>query len=310
MPRLLCIGEVIVEMVAEKVGQSARSAGNWVGPYPSGAPAILADQAALCGVDVTLLGSVGADDFGDVCLDRLRQDGVDVDRVAVDDTRPTGVAFVRYRADGSRAFIFHVADSAAGGLGFTEQDLVGVDCVHLMGSSAFSQHAVTTLGELAEAASRRGVAISFDPNIRREMLNRPEFVEVLRRILHQSSYVLASAGELPLLMDIEDDLECARVLLAAGARIVVLKRGEQGSVLLLPASEPLVIPSLTVEEVDATGAGDCFGGTFLSLLLQGWEPQQAARYATVAGALSVTARGPMSGNRPLAAIEGHVAPTA
>ena len=308
MAKLLCIGEVIVEMVAEKVGQAADTAGNWVGPFASGAPAILADQAALCGADVAIVGTVGADAFGDCCLNKLRADGVNIEHVAVDRERSTGVAFVRYFEDGSRSFIYHIADSASGaiGLGDADRAFEGIDCVHIMGSSAFSHEAANTLVALSKAADDRGIAVSFDPNIRKEMLNDPDFVEALRGILDRSSIVLASEGELPILMDVEGDLAGARALLAAAAKIVVLKRGPKGSMLLLPGAEPVELPSRDVKVVDPTGAGDCFGGTFLALHLQGWDPVEAARYATLAGELSVQVRGPMTGNRSVAALREHM----
>lgn len=309
MAKLLCIGEIVVEMVAEEVGQAADSAGNWVGPFASGAPAILADQAALCGADVTLLGTVGKDAFGDCCLQKLEADGVDVSRIEIDPTRSTGVTFVRYFEDGSRSFIFHIADSAAGRFPLDDLDaaLEGIECVHIMGSSSFSESAVLALAAVSRAAEERGLAISFDPNIRKEMLTDPTFADALRGILHRSSIVLASEGELPLLMDVEDDLTGARHLLAEGAKIVVLKRGPKGSMLVLPDADPLEIPTADVPVVDPTGAGDCFGGTFLSLHLQGWTPQEAARYATLAGEHSIQYRGPMSGNTGVAGLKEYEA---
>ena len=36
--RLLCIGEILVEMVAERIDQSRLEPGHWIGPFPSGAP--------------------------------------------------------------------------------------------------------------------------------------------------------------------------------------------------------------------------------------------------------------------------------
>lgn len=304
MASLLCFGEIIVEMVAEEVGQPADSVGRWVGPFASGAPAILADQAALCGAEVTLVGTVGNDAFGECCLTKLRDDGVNVDHVAVDPARSTGVAFVRYFDDGSRSFIFHVANAASGTIPLGDLDAVfkGLDCVHIMGSSAFSDSAVQTLVSVSRAAHERGIAVSFDPNIRKEMLSDPDFVEALREILYRSTIVLASEGELPLLMDVENDADGARELLSGVAEIVVLKRGPKGSMLLLPDKKPVEIPTADVPVIDPTGAGDCFGGTFLALYLQGWSPEEAARFATLAGELSIQHRGPMSGNRSLAAL--------
>lgn len=300
MARLLCIGEILVEMVAVEVDQPTARPGRWAGPYPSGAPAILADQAALCGVEVSLVGTVGPDAFGTACLTRLRASGVAVDQVRVDPDGTTGVAFVSYRGDGSRSFVFHLADSASGRfrLADVESGLHGVDAVHLMGSSVFSAAAAEAVGEVFDAARARGIPVSFDPNLRAETL-RGEHVPTLRRILHGAQVVLASEGELQLLLGDRPDDECARRLLADSATTVVLKRGARGAVLYLDGRDEIAVPGLPVDEVDPTGAGDCFGGTFLALVLQGWDPADALRLANLAGALAVTQRGPMSGNRSL-----------
>ncbi|MDM7856001.1 sugar kinase [Cellulomonas alba] len=312
MARLLCIGEILVEMVAVDVDQPTTRPGRWAGPFPSGAPAILADQAALCGAEVSLVGTVGRDAFGTACLTRLRASGVVVDQVRVDPDGTTGVAFVSYRGDGSRSFVFHLADAASGRfrLADVESGLLGVDVVHLMGSSVFSAAAAEAVGEVFDAARARGIAVSFDPNLRPETLRR-EHVPTLLRILRGAQVVLASEGELQLLLGDAPDEDCARQLLAGSATTVVLKRGARGAGLYLDGREELSVPAVPVDEVDPTGAGDCFGGTFLALVLQGWAPADALRHANLAGALAVTQRGPMSGNRTLADLRAaeHLLPS-
>lgn len=298
---LVCIGEVLVEMVADQLGQSAAEAGHWIGPFASGAPAIFADQAALCGANVSMIGCVGADGFGEACLTKLRADGVDVSRVAEDPGRSTGVAFVRYREDGSRSFIYHIADSASGRIDAAGLDgaLDGADCLHLMGSSAFSDHAVEVMLALLRTANAQGVKVSFDPNVRKELLTDEAFARALREILDGATYVLASEGELEALLGAGIEADLAAGLLEQRAEIVVVKRGNKGSSLYLPGGVCQKVLPVPVQEVDPTGAGDCFGGTFVSLVLQGEQPENALRLANLAGALSVTQRGPMSGNRPL-----------
>ncbi|MCR6491990.1 sugar kinase [Cellulomonas sp. P24] len=302
MATLLCIGEILVEMVAEQVDQSRREPGHWIGPFPSGAPAILADQAALCGADVSIVGTVGADEFGEACLARLRASGVGLDHVRVDEDGTTGVAFVRYSSTGSRSFIFHVAETASGRFRLDDLDagLDGVDCVHVMGSSAFSAAAVDAIAEVVDGAAARGIRVSFDPNLRREMLTHEEYVTALRRFLGAAQIVLASEGELQALLGEESDAACAARLTAGAAEVVVLKRGANGASLFLPGHGESSVPGLLVDTVDPTGAGDCFGGTFLALYLGGTDASEALRYANVAGALAVGQRGPMSGNRSLA----------
>ncbi len=300
--RLLCIGEILVEMVADEVDQSSLVPGGWRGPYPSGAPAILADQAALCGAEVELVGSVGADEFGAACLARLRASGVGLDHVRVDDGGTTGVAFVSYRGSGERSFVFHLAQTASGRFRLPDPQaaLVGVDCVHLMGSSAFSPSAVEALLEVDDAAAALGVRTSFDPNLRPEMLTRPEYVDALRRILGRAWLVLASEGELQALLGDATDAQCAARLLAGTAEAVVVKRGASGASLFRRGHDEVRVPGLAVDEVDPTGAGDCFGGTFLALRLRGMDAAEALRHANAAGAMAVTQRGPMSGNRTFA----------
>ena len=85
-----------------------------IGPFPSGAPAIFIDQAARFGQPAAMIGCVGDDDFGRVNLNRLRRDGVDVSGIRIDPEAATGSAFVRYRTDGSRAFVFNIKQSASG----------------------------------------------------------------------------------------------------------------------------------------------------------------------------------------------------
>ncbi len=54
-------------------------------------------------------------------------------------------------------------------------------------------------------------------------------------------------------------------------------------------------PAYAVEEVDPTGAGDCFDAGFLCGLLEGLPHAECARVAAAAGALNAAAFGPMEG---------------
>ena len=59
--------------------------------------------------------------------------------------------------------------------------------------------------------------------------------------------------------------------------------------------------------MDPTGAGDCFGGTLISCLVQGIGIERALTLANAAGALAVTKRGPMEGNSTLSELEQFMA---
>ena len=116
MKSILTIGEILVEIMATDKGDGFLEPVKLVGPFPSGAPAIFIDQAAKFGQPAAIIGCVGNDDFGRVNLDRLRREGVNVEGIRIDPERATGSAFVRYRPDGSRAFVYNIKHSASGNI--------------------------------------------------------------------------------------------------------------------------------------------------------------------------------------------------
>ena len=134
----VCIGEILVEIMATTVGEGFREPVELVGPFPSGAPAIFIDQCARIGGSAAMVGAVGDDDFGRVNTERLERDGADVSGIAVDPDFPTGTAFVRYRPDGSRDFVYNIAKSAAARFGWTAKVQALIERsghLHVMGTA-------------------------------------------------------------------------------------------------------------------------------------------------------------------------------
>lgn len=61
--------------------------------------------------------------------------------------------------------------------------------------------------------------------------------------------------------------------------------------------------ALAVEEVDPTGAGDCFGATYVTCRALGESPEDSLRYANAAGVLAVGKSGPMEGTAGMVEIQ-------
>jgi len=76
--RVGCLGELLVEIMRDRVDVPFDVPDIFVGPFPSGAPAIFADCLARLGEEVFFVGAVGEDDFGKMILRRLKEDGVDI----------------------------------------------------------------------------------------------------------------------------------------------------------------------------------------------------------------------------------------
>jgi sugar/nucleoside kinase (ribokinase family) len=308
MAQIVTIGEILVEIMATRIGQTFLEPGLFAGPYPSGAPAIFADQAARSGASTAMIACIGPDDFGTLNLERLRASGVDVRWIRRVPGTTTGSAFVTYRADGGRDFVFNIANSAAAALDAAQVEPAAFgDCryFHVMGSSLVSPQVAGAVRRGVEFARAAGARISFDPNIRKELLGLPEVAATIEAVLAVSDILLPSDADLEHLFPGLPEVEAARSLLAAGRELVVLKKGAAGCVCYGP-EDAIAVSAFPAEEVDPTGAGDCFGGTFVACLAQGVPLARALRLATAAGAMAVGKKGPMEGNATMAELEAFL----
>jgi D-tagatose-1,6-bisphosphate aldolase subunit GatZ/KbaZ len=303
--KIVTLGEILVEIVAEDRGDGFRQPVHLVGPFPSGAPAIFIDQVAKLGQPCGIVSCVGDDDFGWVNLDRLRSDGVDVRAVELSRTYPTGTAFVRYRQSGDRDFVYNIKNSACGQVRWTEavtELLEGCGHLHVSGPSLFSARIIEMTARAVELVKGNGGTISFDPNIRKEVIGDPEVRAALTAMLARCDTFLPSGDELTLLTEATTPGAAISEILALGVTGIVVKNGAEGAV-YHDASGSLSAPGYPVEEVDPTGAGDCFDATFITCRLQGRAVEESLAYANASGARAVSIKGPMEGTSTFAELD-------
>jgi sugar/nucleoside kinase (ribokinase family) len=266
--------------MASTVGTGFRDAQSLIGPFPRGAPAIFIDQAARLGANCAMIGAVGDDDFGRVNLDRLSADGVDVSAIAVHPDIATGSAFVRYRADGSGDFVFKIRHSASGRIALTPEAsrvISRASRIHVMGS-ALTIPSVRNVVEHAVATIKgKGGSVSFDPNIRKEMMSDAALTTTLRQILAVTDLFLPSGEEILLFSPASDEHEAARQLISQGVKEIALKRGAAGAE-VFTRQGTVSAEAFKVVEVDPTGAGDYFEGTYTICRDKGMSIEQSLTY--------------------------------
>ena len=306
---IVTMGEILVDILAEEKGQGFHEPGRLLGPFPGGAPATFIAQAARLGTGAGIISCIGDDDFGWLCVDRLRREGADVSAVRIEPDQVTASAFVRYREDGDRDFLFNLKRSAAGRITIdaaARAMLAQCAHFHIMGSSLFSFHIIDEMKKAIELAKANGAIISFDPNIRKEMLTIPEMRAGLEFMLGYTDIFLPSGPEILLPTEAKSERAAVEELLDLGLRMVVIKRSRKG-VSFRSREEQFDLPAFPVEEVDPTGAGDCFGAAFVTCLLQGMGTRRALDYARAAGALAVSRKGGMEGVADLATLDAFIA---
>jgi len=306
---VLTLGECLVEIMRNKQDVPHSIPGVYLGPYPSGAPAIFADSCARFGLRTALIGAVGEDDFGHIIIDRLKKSGVDVRKIKILGDYTTGVAFISYYSTGHRQFIYHVRHAASGQIFQEDVDPLWIEetkVLHIMGSTlAVNENCREACYKAVELARKRGKLITFDPNIRPELLDPEVIRDIAQPVLETAKIVLPSATEAETLTGISDPIEAGRELLREGPEVAVIKIGERGSVAITD-KQVFKMPAFKVEEIDPTGAGDVYDAAFIYGILQGWPIDETLRFANAAGAIKVTRFGPMEGPTSLMEVQNFL----
>ncbi|KIG11284.1 sugar kinase [Caballeronia concitans] len=281
-PHILALGEAMIEF-----NQSTRNEPAYLQGFGGDVSNFLI-AAARQGAATGFVSAVGNDQFGQLLLDLWRAENVDTSAVRVDQHAPTGVYFVSHGESGHR-FDYLRAGSAASRYAPSDVPLdliANAKVVHLSGISlAISVSACDAAFAAIDHARRHGVKVSFDTNLRLKLWPLARARAVMLEAIRATDICLPSYDDVTVLTGHDDKDAIVDALLALGPKIVALKLGKEGAYIATP-DERRVVPGRVVNAVDATGAGDCFGGAFIARIVAGDDPFTAARYANVAAALS------------------------
>jgi sugar/nucleoside kinase (ribokinase family) len=138
------------------------------------------------------------------------------------------------------------------------------------------------------------VEISLDPNLRPEMLPLETIIKICKPVVEVATVILPSGEEAEMLAGVNGDLDACNKLfdLAPRLKVVVLKQGKNGAT-AITKSEKITVNGFKVKEIDATGAGDSFGGGFMIEFLRKQSLADALQFANAVGAMKVTNFGPI-----------------
>lgn len=288
--KLLVIGSLNMDLVAytdrlPKHGETVL--GSDFHTFPGGKGANQAVAAARLGADVTMLGKVGRDDFGDSLVQNLGANGVDTSRVLRDPAAPTGTAAITVESSGQNTIVvvpgsnFQLAPEDI----LAHRDLIGESDILLMQLEV----PLATVQKAAEIARSVGVRVILNPAPAREL---PEELLTLVDVLVPNETEAAMLSGI-MVQTPEDLRAAAGVLQRKGVEQVLITLGAEGA-LLVDSAQERQIKAYPVKAVDATAAGDAFIGAYAAALAQGLPPGDALRWSAAAGALAVTRKGAQS----------------
>ncbi|VVE08864.1 sugar kinase [Pandoraea terrigena] len=287
IPQVLAMGEAMVEF-----NQSPGDPRQYLQGF-GGDTSNFVIAARRQGVSTGFVSAVGDDRFGRMLLDLWREEAVDTRWVRVDAQAPTGVYFVSHDESGHHFDYLRTGSAASR---YCQQDLphdalAGAAFLHLSGISlAISASACDAAFEAMSTIRAAGGKVSFDTNLRLKLWPLARARATMREAFRLTDVCLPSWDDVTALTGLDDRDAILDALLSCGVKVVALKLGREGCYVATPDERRIVAP-YAVNAVDATGAGDCFGGAFVARLALGDDPFAAARYANVCAALSTTGYG-------------------
>jgi sugar/nucleoside kinase (ribokinase family) len=244
--------------------------------------AILAHNLSILGSKVTFSSRVGRDAMGEMCCQRLREAGVEVDRVVRSTSGSnTGITLILPLTTTRRILTY---PGAMFEMGIEDLDLDYLaKAKHFHLSSLFLHRKLSPhIPELFREMRRRGLTTSLDTN------DDPEdkWSGVLEDVLPLVDVLLCTEDELAKIAKVE----AAAEHVAAKVPLLVVKRGARGASAYKDGRR-IDVPSLRVEVTDSVGAGDTFDAGFLHQWVRKADLETCVAYGNLAGGLSVTRSG-------------------
>ena len=282
-PQILALGEAMVEFNC-----TGECDGRLYLQGFGGDTSNFAIAAARQGARTGYISALGDDANGRLLRALWQREGVDQRGVLTDAAAYTAIYFVSHGPQGHE-FAFFRAGSAASRMrpaGLPRALVEAAQVLHLSGITlAISNDACDTAFAAIEMARNAGVSISFDTNLRPKLWSLGRARALIQEAIAFSDICLPSLDDLALITGLSDPDALVDHCLRLGTRCVALKLGASGA-LVADARQRHRIAPYPCRCVDATGAGDTFGGAFVARRLAGDDLCSAGRYAAAAAALS------------------------
>jgi sugar/nucleoside kinase (ribokinase family) len=302
--RILCVGDMVADIFASPLARLPEPGElvltERITVFPGGNALNTAVALRRLGEQVAVAGSIGDDALGRLLLDQIQTQGLDVRGVRREPGGRTASTFI-LRAEGEdRRFIHSLGVAATFSGEHVSPDLIPDNGVMLVGGylklGAWDDN---VLADLMRCARQRNCTVVLNICIAQD--SGVDSCRCLSLLEHVDVFV-PNEDEARILTGETVPARQAKALHRAGARVVVITRGEQG--LYADDGERTIDMGIFhVPLVDPSGCGDCFNAGLIAGLLRGWDTIHALEFASAVGAIGATALGCTDGVPSFATVE-------
>jgi ribokinase len=253
--------------------------GNSFSTAAGGKGANQAVAAARLGGEVTFVGRIGVDPYGDASIDNLGRENIAIDTIVRDPDNPSGIALITVDAHGENSIV--VASGSNMAMTFPD-----VHCA----AKAIERARIVLLQleipmmiveEVADMARRSGGMVILNPAPAAELSDK--LLQNVHILIPNSSEASQLSG-IPV-TDEQSAARAAKALRSRGVETVIVTLGDRGAI-VVDGEAIRHFPAYQVTPKDTTGAGDAFCGALSVGIADGLEVNAAIKFASKAAALS------------------------
>jgi len=286
---VLVVGELNVDLILDKIEKFPEIGKEVIARNMTltlgSSSAIFASNISSLGAKTAFLGKIGNDKFGEIVLESLKKSKVDTSLIKIDQQLGTG-ATICLNFDEDRANTTY--PGAMDYLTIKDIDDTSLFIAsHLHFSSYFLQPGLWgSVGDMFKRAKELGLSTSFDmqwdPN---ETWNLD-----IEGVLPFVDVFLPNETELMCLTR-KDNLNEAIQWIKQYTNILVVKRGNKGSIVYCQDQLTDLPAFLNEQVVDAIGAGDSFNAGFIYKFINGCSIADCQKFGNLTGAVSTIEAG-------------------
>lgn len=283
--KITVMGSFVVDLMGRAphlpvIGETVKGSTFKMGPGGKGSNQGVAAQRA--GAEVTMITKLGKDDFSQMALKNFKNENMDTSYIFQDGKYPTGAALILVDEVTSENEILVV-------LGACEHILT--EEIELARQTIENSAVFLTQLETNVDAVEKAVDIAYQKGVP-VILNPAPVQRISEELMKKIDILTPNEVEASILSGIEvttveEASKAAKVLLNKGAKNVIITLGSKGSLVVTKDKEKL-IASIKVNAIDTTGAGDAYTGGLATAFAEGKDIFEAAEFANIVAALSVT----------------------
>lgn len=267
---VVALGELLVDFTENGVSPQGNPI---LEANPGGAPCNVLAMLNNLGKKTAFIGKVGQDSFGKMLVETVKESGIEVKNLLMDDKVPTTLAFVHTLPDGDREFSFYRNPGADMMLKKEEvmEEVIRDGRIFHFGTLSSTHEGVREATRYAiKVAKDNGLLISFDPNLREMLWTSLE--EARREIaygLSQCDILKISDNELEFMTGTSDYTKGVSILRESyEIPLIFVTLGKNGSRAYYRDMMVEAKPFIQENTIETTGAGDTFEGCALNYVLE------------------------------------------